>query len=76
VRYDPLWSAQAPPVNGHVSFYGGSAFEARGLGAGLVDALYAALEQRGGSVAYGARALTLAQLPQQQPGSPSVEGRG
>jgi tricarballylate dehydrogenase len=59
VRYDPLWSAQAPPVNGHVSFYGGSAFEARGLGAGLVDALYAALEQRGGSVAYGARALTL-----------------
>jgi tricarballylate dehydrogenase len=59
VRYDPLWSAQAPPVNGHVSFYGGSAFEARGLGAGLIDALYAALETRGGSVTYGARALAL-----------------
>ena len=59
VRYDPLWSAQAPPVNGHVSFYGGSAFEARGLGAGLIDALYAALEERGGSVTYGARASAL-----------------
>ncbi len=60
VRYDPLWSAQAPPANGRVSFYGGSAFEARGLGAGLIDALYDALEQRGGRVTYGARALTLA----------------
>jgi tricarballylate dehydrogenase len=59
VRYDPLWSAQAPAVDGHVSFYGGSAFEARGLGSGLIDALYHALEQRGGSVAYGARATVL-----------------
>ncbi len=60
VRYDPLWSAQAPPVDGHVSFYGGSAFEARGLGAGLVDALYASLEERGGSLSYGARAVGFA----------------
>lgn len=60
VRYDPLWSAQAPPVNGHVSFYGGSAFEARGLGAGLIAALYGALEERGGFVCYGTRGLALA----------------
>jgi tricarballylate dehydrogenase len=59
VRYDPLWSAQAPPVNGHVTFYGGSAVEARGLGAGLVDALYAALDTQGAGVDYGARATAL-----------------
>jgi tricarballylate dehydrogenase len=59
VRYDPLWSAQAPPANGRVTFYGGSAVEARGLGAGLIDALYTALEARGGVVTYGARATAL-----------------
>jgi tricarballylate dehydrogenase len=59
VRYDPLWSAQAPPVDGRVTFYGGSAVEARGLGAGLVNALYAALETNGVRVTYGARAIGL-----------------
>jgi tricarballylate dehydrogenase len=59
VRYDPLWSAQAPPLDGQVTFYGGSAVEARGLGAGLVDALYAALDAHGVPVSYGARAIEL-----------------
>jgi tricarballylate dehydrogenase len=59
VAYDPLWSAQAPPVDGRVTFYGGSAVEARGLGAGLVKAMYAALEDRGVAVTYGARAVEL-----------------
>ena len=59
VRYDPLWSAQAPPVDGHVRFYGGSAVEARGYGAGLVKTLYAALEERGVVVTYGVRAIDL-----------------
>jgi tricarballylate dehydrogenase len=59
VAYDPLWSAQAPPVDGHVTFYGGSAVEARGLGPGLIDALYDSLEQRGVLVSYGARAIAL-----------------
>ena len=59
VRYDPLWSAQAPPVGGRVTFYGGSAVEARGYGAGLVTTLYTALEERGVSVTYGARATGL-----------------
>jgi tricarballylate dehydrogenase len=61
VRYDPLWSAQAPAVNGHVTFYGGSAVEARGLGTGLVDVLYDTLEARGGVVSYDARAVALLQ---------------
>ena len=59
VRYDPLWSAQAPPVDGRVTFYGGSAVEARGLGAGLVESLYRALEECGIAVTYGARAIDL-----------------
>jgi tricarballylate dehydrogenase len=63
VCYDPLWSAQAPAVDGHVRFYGGSAVEARGLGAGLVDALYASLERRGVAVTYGVRALDLVRDP-------------
>ena len=61
VRYDPLWSAQAPAVNGHVTFYGGSAIETRGLGAGLVDVLYDTLEARGGVISYDARAVVLLQ---------------
>ena len=60
VRYDPLWSAQAPAgANGRVTFYGGSAVEARGLGAGLVETLYRTLEERGIAVTYGARAVEL-----------------
>ena len=59
VRYDPLWSAQAPAVDGHVRFYGGSAVEGRGLGPGLVDALYQSLEERGIAVSYGAQAIGL-----------------
>jgi tricarballylate dehydrogenase len=55
VQYDPLYSAQAPPIDRRITFYGGSAVEARGLGKGLVDALYAALEAQGVTVTYGAR---------------------
>jgi tricarballylate dehydrogenase len=59
VRYAPLYSAQGPPINGKITFYGGSAVEARGLGAGIVDALYAALDRLGVTVTYSARVSSL-----------------
>jgi tricarballylate dehydrogenase len=59
LRFVPIYGRQAFKVDGRFKFWGGLTIEAWGGGPGLVDALTAAAERGGVTVAYRARALEL-----------------
>jgi len=59
VRFLPIYGRQAFLVNGKFTFWGGLTLEAKGGGPGLVDSLTNAVERSGGTILYGARAVSL-----------------
>ncbi len=61
VRFVPIYGRQAFKIDGRFKFWGGLTVEAVGGGRGLVDSLFAAVERRGATIIYGARALRLLQ---------------
>jgi tricarballylate dehydrogenase len=61
VRFVPIYGRQAFKIDGRFKFWGGLTVEAVGGGRGLVDSLFAAVEKRGATIAYGARATRLLQ---------------
>ncbi len=59
IRFIPKYGKQAFKVGGKFKFSGGVVVEVSGGGAGLVEALYKLVQERGVRVLYNARALSL-----------------
>jgi len=59
VRFVPAYRRQAFKIEGRFKFWGGIVLETIGGGPGLVDALFQALENAGGQIAYETRAVEL-----------------
>ena len=59
VRFIPNYASQGYRVGGKMRFRGGSPFHVSGGGAGLMNALFAAVERAGIPVAYETRAVSL-----------------
>src|SRR5712691_4738114 len=59
VRFRPLTQWQFKQADGRIKFAGGSAVGIDGAGAGLAEAMFAAIERSGATIAYGTRAAAL-----------------